>query len=91
MECNGQRRHGRSEHWRSGRMKNQKSSKLNLAGRLEDAEESTQAFVIEREKRRDMWSGGGVEKKELPTRHRNNFSTPASQLRRDNETHIQLA
>jgi hypothetical protein len=31
-------------------MKNQKSSKLNLAGRLEDAEESTQTFVIERER-----------------------------------------
>jgi hypothetical protein len=39
-------------------MKNQKSSKLNLAGRLEDAEEPTQTFVIEREKRRDMWSEG---------------------------------
>jgi hypothetical protein len=41
-------------------MKNQKSSKLNLAGRLEDAEESTQTFkfVVEREKWRDMWSEG---------------------------------
>jgi hypothetical protein len=37
------------EHWRSGRItKSEESSKVELAGRQEDAEESIRTFVIER-------------------------------------------
>jgi hypothetical protein len=47
----GKRQHGSraGEHWRSGRItKSEESSKVELAGRQEDAEESIRTFVIER-------------------------------------------